>query len=259
MRLKDKVAVITGAGRGLGRASALEMAREGASLVIMSRTASELRETARTIGKNAVHVTGDVSRPADIEKAVGRAVASFGRVDVLMNNAAVVGPLGPLHEVDRKEWDYAMSVNLTAVLIFSRAVVPHMLRQGSGRIINVTSGLGEMVMPAFGAYSIAKGGVIHLTRIMAEELGDLGIRVNGLDPGVMDTRMQEEVRALDPSALGEEVHARFVEMKEQGRLAPPERAARLAVFLASEESGPLTGMNGTESMYRDFGFQGGEP
>lgn len=259
MKLGGKVAVITGAGRGLGRASALAMAGEGASVVILSRTTSELRETARAIGKRAVFLTSDVSRPADVARVVRKALSAFGRVDILMNNAAVVGPVKPVHEVETAEWDRSFAINLRGVYLFSKAVIPHMRRQGGGKIINVTSGLGEMVMPPFGAYSIAKGAVIHMTRIMAEELRAFHIQVNGLDPGVMDTRMQDEVRALGPEVLGEEMYEEFRGMKDSGHLRPPEEVARLAVFLASGASNGITGMNGTESDYQRIGYRRGRP
>jgi NAD(P)-dependent dehydrogenase (short-subunit alcohol dehydrogenase family) len=257
MKLRGKVAIITGSGRGLGRASAVAMAGEGASVVIMSRTASELRDAARAIGKNVVRIKADVSRPADIVRVVDRALSAFGRIDILMNNAAVLGPVRPLHEVRRKEWQEAIAINLHGVFLFSRAVIPTMASLGGGKIINVTSGLGEMVMPPLGVYSVAKGGVIHMTRIMAEELKPHNIQVNGLDPGVMDTAMQEEIRALGPGVLGPEVHERFLGMKRDGRLASPEKAARLALFLASAESDMVTGANGTESTYRGLGFEAG--
>jgi NAD(P)-dependent dehydrogenase (short-subunit alcohol dehydrogenase family) len=257
MRLKGKTAVITGGGRGLGRASAIAMAREGAFVVILSRTGAELRETEKAIGGNALPIKADVSKPGDIEKAVERALSASGRIDILMNNAAVIGPVKPLHVVDKAEWDEVFGINLRGVYLFSQAVIPRMMKGGAGKIINVTSGLGEMVMSPLGAYSITKGAVNHLTRIMAEELKGRNIQVNCLDPGVMDTRMQEEIRALGPEVLGRGIHKEFMDLKEQGYLDPPEKAAELAVFLASEDSDSMTGKNGTEDYYAQLGYQGG--
>lgn len=255
MKLRGKVAIITGAGRGLGRAAALAMAEEGARVVVMSRTSKEINETARLIGKAALVLKADVSRPQDVRKVVRKALVSFGRVDILMNNAAVLGPVGLTYEIKKKDWDRAMAINLGGAVDFSRAVLPYMVRQGGGKIINVTSGLGEMAMPPFGVYSVAKGALIHLSRIMAEELRARNIQVNGLDPGVMDTRMQDELRALGPMVLGEEAYEEFRAMKERGHLDPPEKAARLAVFLASSASDHMTGENGTESDYRALGYR----
>jgi len=258
LKLKGKVAIITGSGRGLGRAAAIAMAREGASVLVLSRTQSEIRETEKTItlaGGRAVSLRADVSKPGDVEKAVGRAVSEFGGLDILMNNAAIIGPIKPLHEVAREDWAYAMGVNLGGAYMFSRASVPHMMRRGGGKIINVTSGLGSMVYPMFGTYSVAKSGLIHLTRVMAAELAGHGIQVNGLDPGVMDTRMQEEVRELGPGALGEKVYQDFLDMKTEGHLRPPGEAARLALFLASADSGSTTGENGDEDFYEGLGYR----
>src|SRR4030043_89219 len=198
MKLGGKVAIVTGAGGGLGRASAIAMARDGASLVILSRTPAELRETAeriKAIGRKVLFIRADVSKPEDIEKVV----------------------------------------------------IPHMIKQRKGKIINVISGLGERVMPPFGAYSVAKAGLIHLTRFMAEELKGYDIQVNGLDPGIMDTRMQEEIRASGPEVLGLELYEQILGWKERGELKPPEKVARLAVFLASAASDSINGECGTET------------
>jgi 3-oxoacyl-[acyl-carrier protein] reductase len=259
MRLKGKVAIVTGAGRGFGRASSLEMAKEGASLVILSRTPSELKETekvARTLGADIISIKADVSNLRNIENVVGRTIKHFGKIDILMNNAAIIGPVNPLFMIDQKEWDEVMDINLRGPYLFAKAVIPYMIKQGSGKIINVTSGLGEMVMPPFAAYSVTKAGLIHLTKIMAEELEYHNIQVNGLDPGVMDTKMQEEIRNLGSEILGEEIYHEFLSMKERGVLKPPEKAARLAVFLASEESDAITGENGTGKYYKRFGYEG---
>ena len=260
MRLKGKSAIVTGAGRGLGRASAIALAREGADLVIMSRTPRELEETAATImgaGGTVVIQEGDVASPADIRRVVETALASFGTIDILMNNAAVIGPIRQLHQIDAGEWEYAMAVNLTGPWLFAREVAPYMIRRNRGKIINVTSGLGEIVMPPFGAYAIAKAGLIHMTHYLAEELKVHNIQVNGLDPAVMDTRMQEEIRGFGPAVLGPDVYASFLSLKERGRLLPPDQVASLVVFLASDESNDITGENGTESHYRQLGYRRG--
>lgn len=258
MRLKGKVAIVTGAGRGLGRASSIEMAKEGASLIILSRTLSELRETAKTIidsGGDVLYLKADISKPNDIERVVETAVKNFRVIDILMNNAAIVGPVSPVFLIDEKDWNEVIDINLRGPYLLSKAVVPLMIKQGRGKIINVTSGLGGIVMPFFGVYSVSKAGLIHLTKIMSEELEQYYIQVNGLDPGVMDTRMQEEIRNLGPGVLGNEVYNEFLSMKERGILKLPEKVARLAVFLASEGSDSVTGENGTEDFYTRFGYK----
>lgn len=259
MKLKGKIAIITGAGRGLGKASAMEMAMQGASLIILSRTLSELKQTAdeiKALGATVISIKTDVSKSKDIEKVVSLSLSYFGRIDILMNNAAIIVPIKPLFRLEEREWQRILDINLTAVLLFSKAVIPHMMKQGGGKIINVTSGLGEMVMPLFGAYSITKAGLIHLTKIMAEELKEYNIQVNGLDPGVMDTRMQEDLRGLGPEILGEKAYRDFLAMKQMGQLKSPEKVARLALFLASEESDSINGEIGTETFYKKIGYRG---
>ena len=258
MRLKGKVAIVTGAGRGLGKASSLEMAKEGAFLVILSRTPSELRETAKAVkslGRDVISMKADVSEPKDIEKVVDKTIEQFGKIDILMNNAAIIGPVSPIFMVDKKDWNEVMNINLRGPYLFSKAAAPYMIKQGRGKIINVTSGLGEIVMPFLGAYSVTKAGLIHLTKIMSEELEGYSIQVNGLDPGVMDTRMQEKIRNFGPEILGDEIYHEFLSLKERGVLKPPEKVAKLAVFLASDESDSITGENGTERFYMRLGYK----
>ncbi len=256
--LADKVAIITGGGRGLGRAAAMAMAREGAAVVLGSRTQSELEETARRIEKAGGRVAclrADVSRAQDVQRVATCALKSFGRIDILMNNAAVIGPVQPLWEVGPSEWDGLFRINLKGPYLAVRAVVPAMKGQGGGKIINVTSGLAEMVLPRLGMYAVSKAALNHLTRVLAEELRGDGIQVNGLDPGVMDTAMQDAIRGVGPERLGRDLHGEFVSMKDQGRLKAPEQVARLAVFLASPASDGITGEIGTERDYRRHGFR----
>jgi NAD(P)-dependent dehydrogenase (short-subunit alcohol dehydrogenase family) len=259
VKLAGKVALITGAGRGLGRAAAIAMAREGAAAILVSRTLSDLEETAaviRAVGGECLIGRGDVSRAQDVAAIVARSIDRFGKIDILVNNAAVVGPVEPLSAMPADEWNQVIAINLSGVLVCSQAVLPGMITRKSGKLINVTSGLGEIVHPRFGPYSVAKAGLIHLTKILAAELAPSGIQVNGLDPGVMDTRMQADVRSRGPERLGTEVYNLLSGMAARGELKPPEAAARLAVFLASGEADHLSGHNGSEAYYRRFGYSG---
>jgi NAD(P)-dependent dehydrogenase (short-subunit alcohol dehydrogenase family) len=259
MKLQGKVAIVTGAGRGLGRASAVAMARAGADLVVVSRTPHELEETAALIiegGGTVVALEADLANPADIGRIVETAVETFGGIDILMNNAAIIGLMKPCHEIPEEEWRYALAVDLHAPILLSRRVVPFMIKQGGGKIINVTSGLGEIALSPFGAYSVSKAGLMHLTRIMAAELRKHNIQVNGLDPGVMDSRMQEEIRNAGAAVLGAELHRHFVGYYENGVLRPPANVARLALFLAYPESDGITGVIGGVEEYKRFGYRG---
>jgi len=259
MKLRGKVAIVTGAGRGLGRAAAVVMAQEGADMVIVSRTPRELEETADMIiggGGTVVFLEGDLARPEDVKRTVITARESFGRIDILINNAAIITPMKPCHEITEDEWQYGLGVDLLAPILLAREVIPSMIGQGGGKIINVTSGLAEIVLSPFAIYSVAKAGLNHLTRIMAFELKRHNIQVNGLDPGLMDTGMQESIRNAGAAALGEKVHRHFVAYKERGMLAPPERLARLALFLATPESDNVTGVIGGADDYARLGYSG---
>lgn len=253
--LEGKVAIVTGGGRGLGRAAALQFAKEGASVVVVSRTEDEVTATAEAIGGGkAVAIAGDVGHRETARRAVAAALENFGRVDILMNNAAIVHPLKRIEALEELDWDKAVAANLKGPYLFSREVIPHMKKQGGGAIINVTSGLADFVLSPFGAYCITKAGLNQLTRILAEELREAGIAVNGLNPGVMDTRMQEEIRGAGPQGLGRETWQRFTSYDERGILDPPERAARLAVFLAAPPEG-MTGEIGDADHFLQFGFR----
>ncbi len=257
MLLKNKVALITGAGRGLGKATAVAMAKEGASVAVLSRTQSELEETVILVEKEngkALILPADVSDEKAVLEAVEKTVSDLGAIHILVNCAAIVGPAAPLHEMDPDDWDRTLSINLNGVRQICQETIPHMIEAGGGRIVNVTSGLAQIVMPLFGAYSVSKAGVNHLTRIMAEELRGFDIQVNGLDPGVMDTRMQEEIRDLGPEVLGKALHTQFMSFKETGNLRPPEEVAQLAVFLVSDHSVGITGEIGGAADFRDFGY-----
>jgi NAD(P)-dependent dehydrogenase (short-subunit alcohol dehydrogenase family) len=259
MKLKDKVAVITGAGRGLGRAIALAMAHEGSSLTIMSRSLNELHDVEAAIAGSGVRCLafkGDASRDSDVYRMVTQTMTMFGRIDILVNNAAVIGPARFLEDAIPGEWEKTIAINLHGAYYCTHAIAPVMLGQGGGKIICVTSGLGKRPYPRFCAYGVSKAGIIQLTRSLSEEFKDLNIQVNAIDPGVMDTAMQTDIRALGPDALGQQIYGHFMEVKEQGILKDPAIVADLAVFLASPEGDRLSGRYGTLDEYRRLGWKG---
>lgn len=220
MELTGKVALITGASRGIGRAVAEAYADAGAALALCARTAGELEEAAAALargGARVVALPADVSDPARIERFVGEALHTFGRVDVLVNNAGIPGPHVPLAEVDPADWAAVLAVNLTGPFLCTRAVVPAMRRQGGGSIINVSSWLGRNAMESWGAYGAAKWGLEGLTLYLAQELKRDRIRVNSLSPGMVATRMT--------GFAGE----------------APERITPLFVYLASDAARHVTG------------------
>ena len=258
MQLEKKSAMITGGGRGLGRAAALAMAREGACISIMARTQKDLEETAglvRDLGGEIVVLQGDVSSERDVRRLMDKTLKHFSGIDILVNNAAVIGPVRFMEDADSASWKETVAVNLHGPFFCCRAVVPVMREKGGGRIINIASGLGQMPFPRFCAYAVTKAGIIQLTRSLSSELSPHNIHVNAIDPGVMDTAMQADLRDLGPEVLGEEVYAQFMEYRRQGHLRDPAEVATLAVFLASPEAGSLSGHFGTLEDYRALGWR----
>ena len=239
MRLQDRVALITGAGRGIGREIALAYAKEGARLALAARTRSELEETARLTeasGSPTHIISTDVSDHSQVEEMLRQNLEQFSTVDILVNNAGLVGPVGPLQDNDVEHWLRTMQVNVIGVFLCCRAVLPTMLSHNRGKIINLYGGRG----PNLSAYGASKVAVADLTETLALELQDQNIQVNAMNPGSIDTRMWEETRDA-ALVIGD------MELYELGRRvtsgggASVERATELAVFLASEASGALSG------------------
>jgi 3-oxoacyl-[acyl-carrier protein] reductase len=256
MKLKGKTAIVTGAGRGLGRAIALAMSREGARTAIISRSADDLVEVARQMQADCFVFKGDVSKQQDVRRMVRETTERFSNIDILVNNAAIIGPVRFIEDADDRSWRETIDTNLNGAFFFTKSVVPVMKEQGRGKIVNIVSGLGRMPFPRLCAYSVSKAGLIQLALSLSEELKDLGIQVNAIDPGVMDTRMQEEIRGMGPEILGESISQHFIEYKKEGYLKDPEEVARLAVFLASSEADHLSGHVGTMNDYRNLGWRG---
>jgi NAD(P)-dependent dehydrogenase (short-subunit alcohol dehydrogenase family) len=243
MRLKDKVAVITGGASGIGRAAALLFADEGAAVAVADVEDVGGQETVEQIkhaGGDALYASTDVADEAAVERLVAIAVRTFGRVDILFNNAGVFLER-MLHETSVAEWERLMDVDLKGVFLCSKHVIPHMRQQGGGCIINTASVNGLIAEPAIAAYCAAKGGVSALTRAMALDYGADRIRVNAICPGYIDTPMTELYYNAqpDPDAARRVAGAAHA----LGRTGKPEEIARCALFLASEEASFVTGAN----------------
>ena len=241
MRLSGKTAIITGAASGIGRAAAVLFAREGACVVIVDINGAGAAETLRLTqerGAEAVSVTADLSRERDAAHVIEQAINKFGRIDILFNNAGVNSYTSTL-ETDETELDRVFGVNVKSIFFLARACIPHMTRAGAGSIINTSSITGIVGAPGMAAYSASKGAIITLTRTLALELAEAGIRVNCICPASIDTPMLSESFERTSDAA----HARAQNIKRHplGRLGTPEDVAYFALFLASDESAWVTG------------------
>ena len=232
MRLNDKVAIVTGAGRGLGRTIARRFVEEGAAVVIAEQdpeSGQRVLAELQGLGGVAMFVKTDVSSRPDVELLVREAVRRFGRIDILVNNAAVLGENGHFLEISQAVWDHVVSVNQTAVFVCSQLVGRVMAKAGSGNIINISSINGTVPLPRCAAYVTAKSAIESLTRIAATDLAPYNIRVNTIAPGPIENRPPhlDAPRPTEDTLLG--------------RNGLPHEIAAAAVFLASEESSFITG------------------
>ena len=243
MRLKDKVALITGAGRGIGQAIALAYASEGARLALAARSLDQLEETAgraTALGAQASIIRVDVTSQDEVEAMAAETLRRFGRIDVLVNNAGIVGPIGALEDNDVESWVRTIQVNLVGTYLCCRSVIPIMADGGGGRIINL-SGSGSTSAPHYlSAYGSSKAAIIRLTEILSLELADKNIQVNALGPGSIHTGMWEEITD-GAQAAGEVDLYEFGLQVTGGGGASIERAAELAVWLASDAADGLSG------------------
>jgi 3-oxoacyl-[acyl-carrier protein] reductase len=234
-KLAGKVAFITGAGSGMGRAIAKEFAAHGAQLALIDINAAALAETAAEIGAAALPMQGDISDGLEITRLVESAEAHFGRTDILVNCAGIHDQFVPLEETDDALWDRILSVNLKAAFRFTRAVLPGMRDRGYGNIINVASAAGFVGGGGGAAYTSSKHGLIGLTRQTAVENGKHGVRANALCPGAVMSNMTKAMLVPGSDAI------KAAEATPIGRVGQPEEIARVALFLASEDSSFVVG------------------
>jgi len=238
VRLKDKVAIVTGAASGIGRATARIFAQEGATVVIADRRAEPGHETVRLIedaGGVACFVEADVSVAAQVKRMVGVAVERYGKLDVLVNNAAW-SRAQPVTELSEEDWDATIDNCLKSVYLGARYAIPEMIKVGRGAIVNISSANGIISNPSFSAYSAAKAGILGLTRNLAIDYGLKGIRVNAICPGFIATAAREEQLAQDPLEKWA-----LTETQVVGRYGTPDDVAWAVVYLASDEAGYVTG------------------
>jgi len=235
MKLQNKVAIVTGSGQGIGKGIALELAKEGAKVVVsdinqenIDRTVDEIK----SLGSDAVGVKADVSNIENVNQLVKSTIKEFGRVDILINNAGIY-PFKPLTEMEENEWDKVLDVNLKGVFNCTKAVLPQMTNQKSGNIVNIASIAGAVVgYPNLAHYSASKGGVLGFTRSAAIDLAQFNIRVNAIAPGAIETP--------GTKVVGETLK-QFVQAIPIKRMGQPADIGKSVVFLASEDSSYITG------------------
>jgi NAD(P)-dependent dehydrogenase (short-subunit alcohol dehydrogenase family) len=236
--LQGKVALITGASRGIGRAIGLRLAKAGAAVVVSSRKIENVQSVASEIkaaGGKGLAVQAHVGRPDDVTTLVAQAMDTFGRIDVVVNNAATNPHFGPVLTADEGQWDKIIDTNVKGVFRVCKAVVPHMEGQGGGKIINMTSVAGLRPSPGMGVYSVSKAAIIALTQVLAVELGHANIQVNAIAPGVIKTKFSQLLwqtpQIADP----------ILSNLPLGRFGEPEDVVGLALYLASPASDYVTG------------------
>jgi len=233
MTFKGRVALVTGAARGIGLAIAERLVSEGASVTLVDREAESVKASAQKIGPAALPIAADLTRSDDVERAVREAHERWGRLDIVVNNAAITGRTVPLWELSDRDWDEVIACDLTGVFYVSRACVRLMLAQGSGRIINIASIAGKEGNPTLVPYSTAKAGVIGFTKALAKEVATRGIFVNAVAPAVIGTDILKGV--------AKETIDYMVSKIPMGRVGTPLEVAALVAWLASDECSFSTG------------------
>lgn len=242
MKIADKTALITGGGTGIGKETALLFAREGANVIITGRREAKLKETQQEAQKKGLkidYIASDVSNEGDCKASVDFAIGKYGRIDILFNNAGVLYP-GTTHETDTETWEKIFDTNVNGTYFMSKYVIPHMLRQGKGSIVNNSSVGGLNGFPGLAAYTASKGAVSLLTKTMALEYADKGIKVNAICPGTIETPMvvDEFLGKVEDRVAAENF---LLSLHPIGRFGKPEEVAHTVLFLCDDNVGFMTG------------------
>jgi NAD(P)-dependent dehydrogenase (short-subunit alcohol dehydrogenase family) len=244
--LTGRAAIITGASEGLGREIAHRFVRAGASVLLCARDAERLGATRAEIAKlvqgeqTVAAIAADVSNPRDVDLVAREALDRFPQVHILVNNAGVYGPIGPIETVDWQAWVHAVEINLYGSVLMARALIGHFKRHRYGKIVQLSGGGATNPLPGISAYAASKAAVVRFAESLALEVESFGIDVNAIAPGALNTRMMDQLLAAGPDAVGSAFYERMKKIADEGG-TPLERGAALAVFLASSNSDGITG------------------
>lgn len=246
MKLSGRNAIITGANRGFGFEVAKKFVEEGASIAICGRDTDQVSHAVDALRKRSSSnqlVLGlplDVSKEESVKKLINTAIANMGRIDIVVNNAGVYGPKGLIEDVDAEEWISAIKINLFSVFFMCKWIIPHMKKNNSGKIINLSGGGATAPLPRISAYAASKAAVVRLTETLAEECKDYSIDINAIAPGALNTRLLDEVLESGPEKVGKAFYEKALKQKSSGG-TPLGLGAALCVYLASSESDGITG------------------
>jgi len=243
MLLKNKIAIITGAGGGIGSTIAHTFAKEGCSVILVDCVKSNLDKVSKELEKynsEVLTMTADASNKKEIDNVVDSALRKFSKIDILVNAAGIQGPIGPFVDNDIDKWIGTMNVNLNATMLFIKTILPIMIKQKSGKIINFSGGGAFNPRPNFSAYATSKAAVVRFTETLATEVKKYNVQVNAISPGAVNTKMLEQVLESEPDVVGAEFYKKSIKQKEEGGDSP-QLAADLALFLTSEKSHNLNG------------------
>jgi meso-butanediol dehydrogenase/(S,S)-butanediol dehydrogenase/diacetyl reductase len=234
MRLKDKTAIITGGGSGIGLATARAFCKEGAKVILFGRRKEKLVSAADELGDSVLIVQGDMTHNDDLDKLINKTLKNFKGIDILVNSAGLFNG-APLHEISDSHWDEMMDINIRSVFQLTRRVLPTMMAQKNGSIVHISSIAGLIALPGVAAYNVSKGALNQFSRSIAVEYGSYGIRSNSICPGLIETDMTADL--MKDASLMQEWSKEY----PIGRFGKPEDVASACLFLASDESSFITG------------------
>ena len=246
MKLKGRVAIITGASQGLGVAIATEFVKQGTGVVICARDENKLLQVKKELEEVAVDgqkifaMVVDVSNESEVKKIIDFSLTEFKRIDILVNNAGIYGPKGPIEQINSVDWVRAIEINLYGVFYCCKHIIPHMKNNNYGKIINLSGGGATAPLPFISAYAASKAGIVRFTETLAKECDDFKIDINAIAPGALNTRLLDEVLATGPKLVGDAFYKKALEQKKKGGVSL-EFGAKLCVFLASAESDGISG------------------